>query len=161
MHADERVVGRFAFREGLEHERHVDLVVVQHLRGVVILAEDRGDDEARVRASQVRDGRREQRVARRRERQDAHPTGASVANVGERLLRTGDRARDVVRVLGEQESGVGRADAAAVLLEQGHTGLALEGRHLLAHRRGRVAEPGRGGGDRAGVDDGVEDLEAA
>ena len=52
-----------------------------------------------------------------------------------------------------------RPTEAGVLLEQRHAGLALEDGELLAHRGRRVAEAGGGGGHRAGVDDGGEDLE--
>ena len=72
-----------------------------------------------------------------------------------------DRGQDPRGVLAQQQGGVCRPDTAARPLEQQAPGLALERRHMLADGRRAEVEGGGGPGHRAGVDDGLEHLEAA
>ncbi len=78
-------------------------------------------------------------------------------DVGLGQLHLGD---DPGRVVGEEPAGVRKADAAAVLGQQGLADLALQLGHLLGDRGGGDVEPVGRAADRAVAGEGVEGAQA-
>ena len=85
---------------------------------------------------------------RGRERRQPEPPGAQ-SGVGGQLVLGGVQPADHLGgPLGEQPSGVGEPDPAARPLDQLGPGLGLQPGQVVAHRRLRVVERPRRGGDR-------------
>ena len=106
------------------------------------------------------DERRHPGGAGRGEVADGEPPGTALAQVGDELVGPAPLAHHLVGLRVEHQRSLRRHDPTADAVEQGETGLPLEGRQVLADGRRREAQVVRGRLHRAARDDGAEDPDA-
>ncbi|GGX52473.1 hypothetical protein GCM10010341_87330 [Streptomyces noursei] len=90
---------------------------------------------------------------------DAEGAQHLAPEVGQVRLRGGKLSDQSIGVAGQDATGVGQADAAAVRLEEGVTRFAFQFGQLLGDRGGRHVQGAGGPGDRSVGGDGGERAE--
>ena len=139
-------------------EEHGDVqAAVGHPRGELL---DGALDRLHALGHDARDRRRHQRGQRAGEAADAQRAPV-VAELGELGVGQRQTLGHGVRVIERNRPRVGQRETPGPAVQQPRPELALEGGHLLGHRRLGQRQPARGGGERAGACDGAEGEEPA
>jgi hypothetical protein len=128
-------------------DRYVAVPAIQHLESLVRMGLDEADLEVGFSRSQVGEHARQQSARRCRERRHPHRSVHRTPHSFKRRFTYLEFRENDVGAVGEQLTGRGQSNAAAVRLEQHRLGLALEPVELLRDGRRGVAECCRRGRD--------------